>query len=172
MITQIKKKHLFFTALTITVLSQLAATIDRDHLLTGVELEERIRAFRKNGAEKMIDTVSYQKEIVIEYANSLLGVRHKMGGVSPSGVDCSGLVKLAHAQSGINLPHSSQEQARYGRILSSEEELQRGDLVFFHSTYNTSNLVTHSGIYLGDNSFIHTSDSNGEHYLFATRLKG
>jgi len=106
-----------------------------------------------------------------------------MGGYSSSGLDCSGLVKLAHEQFDVALPHSSHEQARYGSIISPGEELKRGDLVFFHSTYATPKLVTHSGIYLGENKFIHTSTSNGvsvsalldsgywqNHYLFATRL--
>ena len=177
------KRNLGFLLLIVFTVVQLAATVDRDHLPADQELQERILLFKKGGVEKMIDTMSYKKEIVIEHAKSLLGIRHKMGGYSVSGVDCSGLVKLAHAQSGVTLPHSSHEQARYGKIVPADQELKRGDLVFFHSTYKTANLVTHSGIYLGENEFIHTSNSNGvsisalnagywqEHYLFATRLE-
>lgn len=147
-------------------------------------LDEKILAFKNAGVEKEIDTARYDVDAIIYYAESLLGTRHVMGGCSPAGLDCSGLVKLAHSKLDIDLPHSSQEQARYGAIISSVQELKRGDLVFFHSTYSTVNLVTHSGIYLGDNKFIHTSTSRGvsislmldsgywqNHYLFATRLK-
>lgn len=146
-------------------------------------LEEKILAFRKGGVEKEVNADHYDIEGVIEYAKSFLGTPHVMGGYSSSGLDCSGLVKLAHAQFDVDLPRSSHEQGRYGRIISPDEELKRGDLVFFHSTYSTPNLITHSGIYLGDNRFIHTSSSRGvsiselfesgywqEHYLFATRL--
>src|SRR5688500_13099441 len=107
-----------------------------------------------------------------------------MGGYSPSGIDCSGLVKLAHAQVGVELPRSSHDQGRYGTIISPGEELKRGDLVFFHSTFKKAHLITHTGIYLGENKFIHTSTKRGvtiselfdsgyyqEHYLFATRLQ-
>lgn len=173
----LKTRRLFFLFVIFMGVVHLAATsIDPS-------LQQRITAFKKKGVDRKIDTTRYNKEEVIVYAESLLGVRHQMGGCSPKGVDCSGLVKLAHAQSGVMLPHSSHEQARYGTILSADEELKRGDLVFFHSTYDTPHLVTHSGIYLGDNKFIHTSNSNGvsvstlgdtgywkEHYLFATRL--
>lgn len=151
--------------------------------VTDPGLEKKIHAFKKGGFAKEVNTDNYDIEGIIAYAESLLGTPHVMGGYSPSGLDCSGLVKLAHAQFDVDLPRSSHEQGRYGRILSSDEELKRGDLVFFHSTYSTPNLITHSGIYLGENRFIHTSSSRGvsiselfnsgywqEHYLFATRL--
>ncbi|NJO91560.1 MAG: C40 family peptidase [Chloroflexia bacterium] len=105
-----------------------------------------------------------------------------MGGLTKNGIDCSGLVMVAHQQNNINLPHDGNEQARFGKIILEKEKLKRGDLVFFHSTYNTSKLVTHSGIYLGDNEFIHVSSKKGagiagidsdywsSHYLFGTRL--
>jgi murein DD-endopeptidase / murein LD-carboxypeptidase len=147
------------------------------------QLEAKIVAFKKGGVEKKVNTSNYDIDGIIKYAESLLGTPHVMGGYSPSGLDCSGLVKLAHAQFDVDLPRSSHEQGRYGTILSSDEELKRGDLVFFHSTYSTPNLITHAGIYLGENKFIHTSSSRGvsisalldsgywqKHYLFATRL--
>jgi murein DD-endopeptidase / murein LD-carboxypeptidase len=161
----------------------VAANVDRVPYANDPELHERIVAFKKSGVEKKVDTTNYDAEAIIEFAESLLGTRHVMGGYSASGLDCSGLVKLAHARFGVDLPHSSLEQARYGTIISETEELKRGDLVFFHSTYATPKLITHAGIYLGENKFIHTSTSRGvsisevfdsgywqEHYLFATRL--
>ena len=147
------------------------------------KLQARIDAFKAGGVERKVDTRNYDIEGIIAYAESLIGTPHVMGGYSTSGLDCSGMVKLAHAQFDVTLPHSSDEQGRYGTILSPDEELKRGDLVFFHSTYATPKLITHSGIYLGENKFIHTSSSRGvsisvlldsgywqKHYLFATRL--
>lgn len=147
------------------------------------ELKKKILEFSKGGVERAINTANYNIDSVILYAESLLGTPHKMGGSSSKGIDCSGLVQLVHAKFNIELPHSSHEQARYGTILLPGEELKRGDLVFFHTTYNTTKLVTHAGIYLGDDKFIHTSTSRGvtiseihndrywnEHYLLATRL--
>lgn len=146
------------------------------------KLKEKIRIFRKGGYQQ---TISYQKhdiEAIIKSAESYLGTPHQMGGLTKSGIDCSGLVMMAHKENGISLPHDGNEQARYGKILLSDDELRRGDLVFFHSTYNTDKLVTHSGIYLGDNQFIHVSSKKGasvasvkstywsEHFLFGTRL--
>ena len=146
-------------------------------------LEEKIAAFKKTGVEREVNTDHYDREGIITYAESLIGTRHLMGGYSSSGVDCSGLVKMVHAKFDVVLPRSSHDQARYGTIIAQDEELKRGDIVFFHSTYKKDHLITHTGIYLGDNKFIHASTSRGvtisvlndsaywqDHYLFATRL--
>lgn len=142
----------------------------------------RVVAFKEGGLQKEIDTRNYDVEVVIEHANALIGTPHVMGGYSSRGIDCSGLVKLAHAKANVELPRSSHDQARYGTIISPGKELKRGDIVFFHSTYKKSNLITHTGIYLGNNEFIHASSRRGvtvsklnsdyyqKHYLFATRL--
>lgn len=182
-IAAIKKRKIIPYLFCLFIVVQVAANIGRDPYGNDPQLHEKILAFKRSGAEKKINIDNYDVEGIIEYAESLLGTPHVMGGYSSSGLDCSGLVKLAHAQFNVELPHSSHEQGRYGTIISPDEELNRGDLVFFHSTYATPNLITHSGIYLGENKFIHTSSSRGvsiselldsaywqEHYLFATRL--
>jgi murein DD-endopeptidase / murein LD-carboxypeptidase len=189
----IKKRKLILYLSCIFIVVQVAGNIAgepavKDLLVSDLHpndprLQQKILAFKKGGVEKKVNTDNYDIDGIIEHAESLLGTPHVMGGYSPSGLDCSGLVKLAHAQFDVELPHSAHEQGRYGVILSSDDELKRGDLVFFHSTYSTPKLITHSGIYLGENKFIHTSSSRGvtisalldsgywqEHYLFATRL--
>jgi cell wall-associated NlpC family hydrolase len=105
-----------------------------------------------------------------------------MGGTTSKCMDCSGLIFRVFDSHGIILPHNSEEQARYGTVISDRGNLRPGDLLFFIRTYNTSRLITHSGIYTGNGSFIHTSSSKGvtvtslddpwwsERYLFATRI--
>jgi cell wall-associated NlpC family hydrolase len=181
-IAAIKKRKIILYLSGLFIVVQVAASVG-DPPVNNPQLHEKILAFKKGGIEKKINSDNYSIEGIIEYAESLIGTPHVMGGESPSGLDCSGLVKLAHEQFDVALPHSAHEQGRYGTIISSAEELKRGDLVFFHSTYATPKLITHSGIYLGENKFIHTSTSRGvcisavldsgywqDHYLFATRL--
>jgi hypothetical protein len=187
-----KRKFLLYLSGIVIVVLQVAADIGRpdvndrpvpDPHLKDSRLHKKIVAFKRGGVEKKINARDYDIEGVIDYAKSLIGTPHVMGGYSPTGLDCSGLVKLAHAKYGVELPRSSHDQGRYGKIISPDEDLKRGDLVFFHSTYKKPELITHSGIYLGDNKFIHTSTSRGvsiatlfdsgyweSHYLFATRL--
>jgi cell wall-associated NlpC family hydrolase len=41
------------------------------------------------------------------------------------------------------------------------DKLIKGDLVFFIRSYETHDFITHSGIYIGNNKFIHTSSKSG-----------
>lgn len=146
-------------------------------------LKNHLIAFQKEGIEFRVNTREYDEEKAIALAKSFLGTPHKMGGTTHKGMDCSGLVMTVHKKLSIQLPRSSHEQARYGIVIPQKEALERGDLVFFYNSYTTKNFITHSGIYLGDGNFIHTSTSKGvmisrlddiywgEKYLFATRLR-
>ena len=46
-----------------------------------------------------------------------------------------------------------------GRYAVSKSNLQPGDLVFFQNTYTSG--LSHIGIYIGNNQFIHASGSQG-----------
>lgn len=86
------------------------------------------------------------------------GVRYRTGGNTKSGVDCSGFtVAVFAAAYGISLPRVSREQYRISRKISTTE-LQEGDLVFFNTRGSG---VSHVGVYLGNNKFIHASVSRG-----------
>lgn len=125
-------------------------------------------------------------EQVIRIAQTYKGVPHSFGGLSRKGIDCSGLVAVSFRQAGVaDFPHGAEEQAYFGQIILSHSQLQRGDLIFFTGTYPTDNLITHVGIWLGNNFFIHASTSKGvtisnftdsaywqQYYAFGTRLFG
>jgi cell wall-associated NlpC family hydrolase len=55
---------------------------------------------------------------------------------------------------GLNLPRHSARQFEAGEFIS-KEDLQKGDLVFF--SLKGQNSVSHVGIYIGDDQFIHAS---------------
>lgn len=85
---------------------------------------------------------------VLTYACAQLGDPYRWAGSGPTTFDCSGLTMMAWKQAGVSLPHSSQMQARYGTAVSGDE-LEPGDLVFFHSSYS------HVGIYIGKGLMLH-----------------
>jgi len=144
--------------------------------------EKRLEQFMEAGIEQTVAAGTATPAAVIETARSYLGVPHCMGGTTAKCMDCSGLIYRVFATHGVTLPHSSEEQARYGRIIEDRDMLMPGDLLFFVRTYSTSRLITHTGLYIGDGKFIHTSSSRGvvitsaddpwwkERYIFATRL--
>lgn len=82
---------------------------------------------------------------IVKEAYRYLGVPYVWGGESMSGVDCSGLVKMAHKAIGVNLPHYSNSIGSGGRLVS-EANAQPGDVVCYSG---------HVGIYLGNGMMIH-----------------
>jgi cell wall-associated NlpC family hydrolase len=85
------------------------------------------------------------------------GVRHKDGGLSKSGVDCSGFVYLTMKNRfAMEVPRSTEKLSMYGRAVS-RRKLAPGDLVFF----KTGIFKRHVGIYVEDGKFIHASKSKG-----------
>jgi cell wall-associated NlpC family hydrolase len=87
-----------------------------------------------------------------------LGIHYRFGGTTPAGFDCSGFVRYMFNKSlDIELPHSSREMATMGTRVD-RSELRPGDLVFFGSSKNR---INHVGIFIGDNTFIHSSRSKG-----------
>jgi cell wall-associated NlpC family hydrolase len=144
--------------------------------------KKRMNDFIAAGAEKKLNTRNTSPDEIIETAQKYLGVPHCMGGTTMKCMDCSGLLVTVFARHGIYLPHNSEEQARYGEIISKIDELKKGDLVFFIRSYKTHLLITHSGICSGNNKFIHTSSRNGvtitslndrwwkERFIFGTRV--
>ncbi|MGH2819067.1 MAG: C40 family peptidase [Actinomycetota bacterium] len=78
--------------------------------------------------------------------------------------DCSGFTYRVFYRHGARLPHSSSDQwrARHRtgwRTIRRRSNLRKGDLVFFEDTYR--NGVSHVGMYVGNDRFIHASSSDG-----------
>jgi cell wall-associated NlpC family hydrolase len=92
-------------------------------------------------------------KMLITYAQTLVGIPYKYGGISPdSGFDCSGFVRHVFQHTlGINLPRSSDEISHVGQAIS-KGNLRVGDLVFFNTLQRK---FSHVGIYLGNEHFIH-----------------
>ena len=63
-------------------------------------------------------------------ARRLLGVAYVWGGLSPAGIDCSGLVHLAWRVLGVRLPRDAHEQAAAADPVPPGQE-RPGDLYFF-----------------------------------------
>lgn len=88
-------------------------------------------------------------------ALSYRGAPYRFGGRSArSGFDCSGLVQSVYAKWGLYLPRVARAQYKMGKRVKPKDLLP-GDLVFFKNTYKRG--ISHVGIYIGDNFFIHAS---------------
>ena len=139
-----------------------SASSQRSNVSSKYYNNSKFSTFKRGGLEKPFTVPASKCDAIISTAKSFLGTPHSSGGLSKSGIDCSGLVYTAfNTHCSKDLPRVAQEMARCGTIISNLNDLRKGDLVFFTGTYNTSKFITHVGIYLGNNNFIHTSSSKG-----------
>lgn len=100
---------------------------------------------------------SVRQEIVAR-AHSFLGLPYRWGGYTvEKGFDCSGLTMAVYDLVGLHLPRTSLAQFRSGTPVS-RENLDRGDLVFFHNQNRSR--ISHVGIYTGEGNFIHAPGKN------------
>ena len=90
---------------------------------------------------------------VFKVLDEWLGTRYRLGGSSRDGIDCSAFMQVLFGSLyGISLPRTAREQYDFSQRIS-RAELKEGDLVFF----NTIGGVSHVGMYLQNNKFVHAS---------------
>lgn len=135
---------------------------------------------------KHLDKIRLAKQIVVHKAIRELGKPYVYGGSSPrTGFDCSGLVYFIYRD--LFTPHLPRTANRMFHMHSARqirrEQLQTGDLVFFHIHSPQHQHADHVGIYLGKNRFIQAPHTGStirisslqnhywqKHYLGARRL--
>jgi len=96
--------------------------------------------------------------VLLEQIDKWWGTRYCIGGNSENCVDCSGFTQIIMRNVyNLSILRTAQEQHNQAQRIE-KEDLQEGDLVFFGSSIRS---ISHVGIYLQNNKFVHASTSNG-----------
>jgi hypothetical protein len=88
----------------------------------------------------------------VSVAQRLVGAPYLLGGRSPRGIDCSGLVQLSLGFCGIPSPRDSDQQRALGDPIAEDAPLQRGDLISFEG---------HIGMMVDSDDLIHATGHHG-----------
>lgn len=105
-----------------------------------------------------ISTREATQQSITATAKKFLGFPYLWGGLSPKGLDCSGLVKISYFMNGLILFRDASQQVKTGKSVAPAD-LQPADLLFFgtKTPENPNPRISHVGIYLADGRFIHSS---------------
>jgi len=106
-------------------------------------------------------TAEQKADKVVNLAMRMNGIPYLWGGMTPKGLDCSGLVRLCYLMVGVNLPRNASQMFNCLPEISAGSSvndltagLEKGDLLFFGKNPGKP---SHVGIYIGDGRFIHAS---------------
>ena len=102
-------------------------------------------------------------KLICDTALSKVGkLEYKFGGDNIEGGvgDCSDFTQWVYSCYNVDIGGNTDTQYSKG-VAVSKDDAKAGDLVFFKNTYksNYTDGVSHVGIYLGDNKFVHLSNS-------------
>ena len=106
--------------------------------------------------QKKSDPYNYNKNNIVNNAKKHLGENYVWGGTKPNAFDCSGYMKYLYEEEGIEIPRTAYQQSKVGEPVD-RDELEKGDLLFFLTDKKRNIPITHVGLYLGDDKFIHAA---------------
>lgn len=131
-----------------------------------------IKNTKLNGKEKIINindkNIIDKKIKLLLKTKKLLGKKYVYGAKvgDKNNFDCSSFTKEVYKTVGVNLPRVSRQQSKIGKGVSINN-LKIGDLIFFNTL---GNYVSHVGLSLGGNKFVHASSKAGK--IIVSDLKG
>jgi len=144
------------TQFTLTISHNEKCEIMMDHNRSKIVLisKEHTAGSSQQTKESNVTGIENKTDKLISLAKSKLGDSYMPAKAGPDHFDCSGFVYYLFKTNDISIPRSSLNQSQSGKKLN-RDELKKGDILFFDTAHRDH--VNHSGVYLGEGKFIHSS---------------
>jgi cell wall-associated NlpC family hydrolase len=124
-----------------------------------VRLPDGRTGWAQSGDLRPVGEAAGGRGAALSTALRFLGLTYLWGGTTPFGLDCSGLVQLAHRVHGFDLPRDADLQFADRRLTPvPRARICAGDLVFFGPRRTA---ITHVGIALGPRTFLSATTRGG-----------
>ena len=108
---------------------------------------------------------------LVHHALAFRGVRYLWGGTTPAGFDCSGFVQFLYRLHGLALPRDAWQQAADRRMHPVRRSaLRAGDLLFFAPPGRPGARITHVGMAITRDRFIHATTSGPQPVVQRSRV--
>ncbi|MEN8076277.1 SH3 domain-containing C40 family peptidase [Clostridioides difficile] len=101
--------------------------------------------------KKLILNETNFRESLINDSHLFLGTQYRWGGKTAFGIDCSGLCSMVYMINGIKIYRDAKIKDNFPIKSIPIKKAKKGDLLFFPG---------HVAMYLGENKFIHSSNTN------------
>ena len=149
---------IFLVLFSIAIFFTSCSAVNHAHGHKNITTAGSLKSKNKDKKESLLTTN------ILSNAENYLGVPYKLGGMTSSGMDCSGLIVRVFGDNHIKMPRRSIDQAKEGMHIHIKD-VRRGDLLFF-ATINGSSDVSHIGI-------VHTIEQSGEiKFIHASTKRG
>ena len=126
----------------------------------GINFSKDQKAVKK----KYADILGIQPQDITNYSlyqfiDKWYGANYRLGGTDDEGIDCSAFAQRLYKDVyGMDLLRTAMDQFGTCKRIKHSGDAIEGDLVFFHIH---SRRITHVGVYLANDYFIHASTSGG-----------
>src|SRR5665213_802465 len=132
--------------------------------INSADIESKV-VIKNKVAPRLIDTKNVSREDLVNFAESLIGVKYKYGSmIKENGFDCSGFINYVFNHFKISVPRITLDFTNAGKEIPAKYS-KPGDLILFTGSDAQSGIVGHMGIITennnGDLKFIHASTSRG-----------
>lgn len=125
-----------------------------------VNFEKQWLSFVAENEDNTFTENGLRKDQIMEAILGWLGTPYRFGGTSRKSIDCSAFTQSVFVEAAeVKIPRTARWQFTLGEKIENVDELQFGDLIFFHTRSYAR--ASHCGIYLGDNLFAHASSRYG-----------